>query len=121
MALRAKRPCGTPGCKGLRRPGEQCPRCGKRSGRSGWQSDKQRGDRHARGYGNDWYKARAAKLREDPLCKRCLRMQRTELAVEIHHIRPFKGVNDPLRLDMANLESMCKTCHQAATAGTGPR
>jgi 5-methylcytosine-specific restriction endonuclease McrA len=107
----------SPKCKGLVRRGEACSVCGKKGRIPGWRNDRTRPTRTERGYGHDWTRARAAKLRQDPLCEPCERAGRTELAVTVHHKIPFDGPEDPLRLDWANLESHCRSCHKAATEG----
>ena len=35
---------------------------------------------------------------------------------EVDHIVPFKGKDDPLRLDETNLQSLCRPCHATKTA-----
>jgi len=75
-------------------------------------SDAQRGTRQERGYDKTWLRLRAAKLAEDPLCERCLAAGQTQEAHEVHHKIPFQGLDDPLRLDWDNLESLCRPCHR---------
>jgi 5-methylcytosine-specific restriction endonuclease McrA len=33
---------------------------------------------------------------------------------EVNHKKPFDGIDDPLRLDWDNLESLCLPCHRKA-------
>lgn len=51
-----------------------------------------------------------------PICEMC--KQPIEVVKEIHvdHIRPFDGVNDPLRLDRDNLRVVHMRCHMRHTA-----
>jgi 5-methylcytosine-specific restriction protein A len=83
--------------------------------RSGWPVDVSRGSRHARGYDRHWVSLRAAKLAADPLCEDCLLDGRTTAATDVHHIAAFRGRDDPLRLDAANLRSLCPECHHRRT------
>ena len=56
-----------------------------------------------------WQKARKAKLSIDPLCEVCLKAQRTVVATVVDHIHEVRHGGD--RLDMANLQSLCASCH----------
>ena len=38
---------------------------------------------------------------------------------QVHHIIPFKGKHDPLRLAWHNLESLCRACHGMKTGAQG--
>jgi 5-methylcytosine-specific restriction protein A len=102
-------------CKTVKRG--PCPKCtnGKRHN---WQSDRERGTRQDRGYDNAWLKLRKAKLLADPLCQYCLK-KKPEIvtaAAQVHHIVPFRGLNDSLRLEWSNLASVCLRCHGKLTA-----
>ena len=116
--------CRTPGCRSLCKGG-LCDACKAKSGTSGktnWRDDKVRGTRTQRGYGYDWLRLRKRKLKANPFCEECERKAEAEglvstvLAEEVHHKVPFKGINDPLRLDWDNLESLCRACHGRRTA-----
>ena len=109
MPSRPARLC--PRCQAIRR-GDSCS-CGW--SRSGW-SDKRRGSRHQRGYDNRWVKLRRRKLSVDPLCAICLEADRATEATEAHHVQPFVGIHDPLRLARSNLQSLCSSCHRTVTA-----
>jgi 5-methylcytosine-specific restriction endonuclease McrA len=85
--------------------------------RVGWKHDSERGNRHARGYDSAWERARKAKLTsQNGLCQRCLRAGRRTPATEVHHVRGFGGLDDPKRLDPANLDAVCENCHLGMTA-----
>jgi 5-methylcytosine-specific restriction enzyme A len=97
-----------------------CPKCG--GGTKGWTDDRIRGNRHQRGYGNDWVKTRDAYLDSHPLCEYCLEKRPEVLTpntadspLEVHHKIPFHGINDPLRLDPTNLKTACPDCHRSVT------
>lgn len=67
-------------------------------------------------YGWDWQQVRDRYKRAHPLCEICLAMTppQTTVMQQVHHKQPFKGINDPLRLAWANLQSVCVSCHRRA-------
>lgn len=67
-----------------------------------------------RGYGRDWQRLRDLHLASSPLCVECQRRGVVAAAIDVDHIRPHEG-RDDLRLDPANLQSLCKKCHGAKT------
>lgn len=77
--------------------------------------DKHRGDRHQRGYGDDWYRTSEAYRNEHPLCARCEKNGHITPAVLVDHIEPLQGRDDPKRLDWNNLQSLCQSCHNIKT------
>jgi 5-methylcytosine-specific restriction protein A len=97
------RPCSSPGCGVLVAKGK-CPTHARTQ-------ELYRGSRHERGYSNDWLRLRAWYMAEHVLCAQCEREGRTTIATEVDHIVPFKGKNDPLRLQVENLQSLCALCH----------
>ena len=118
MPVKPLRVCPTPGCPGLTKGG-RCDECREKSGqnqRHNWQDDKVRGSRLARGYDQDWLKLRERKAIINPLCEECLRQGKITVMQQVHHIIPFKGRHDPLRLDWNNLESLCRACHGLKTS-----
>src|SRR5262245_30017642 len=63
-----------------------------------------------------WQATRRAQLTREPLCAMCLRMDILTSATVVDHIRPHKG--DPyLFWDLANLQSLCKPCHDRHKQG----
>ena len=106
-------------------PGRRCSKCRTGIVRKGkcnkcGQDRQDNYNSHTRGnsnalYGADWKRARDCKLRANPLCEPCERRGRVVAANQVHHVRGFRGVNDPLRLDTRNLESICEECHKALT------
>ena len=99
-------------------------RCPRHPIASGWEQT-QRGSRHERGYGAEWERLRVRILMRDQyLCQPCMRAGRlTALVVgdrmhprgaQVDHIVPKAndGTDDP-----DNLEAICRTCHEAKTAG----
>jgi 5-methylcytosine-specific restriction protein A len=74
-----------------------------------------------RGYGHDWQQLRRYHLSHEPLCRLCKARGHTVAAQEVDHIKPFDGLDDPLRLDGSNLQSLCKSCHSRKTRRQGSR
>lgn len=118
MPTAAPRPCRHPGCGVLVRDGGQyCP-AHKRPA-AGSFADRSRGSRHERGYGGDWEKRRQRILRRDNgLCQGCLRngvltaVGDKPYSAWCDHIRPkAEGGTD----DDDNLQTLCRSCHQAKT------
>ena len=70
------------------------------------------GNRHARGYGNAWYKLREQIMRRDCgvcRCSECKRLSRLRPAHEVDHIVPkAKGGTD----DWDNLCAINRECHK---------
>ena len=76
-----------------------------------WEHSK---SRHARGYGSAWERIRASVLRRDShLCQPCLAKGRPTPATEVHHV---KAKADGGTDDRENLVSICRECHDKATA-----
>lgn len=81
----------------------------------GWKHDRR--SRHARGYGKEWQRLRAAALaRDHHLCQPCLRGGRITPAREVDHIIPkSQGGAD----DLDAIQSICTACHAAKTTREG--
>ena len=60
-----------------------------------------------------WYRLRHAQLQREPLCRMCKQLGRVTAANVIDHIEPHRG-NLELFHDPANLQSLCKACHDGA-------
>lgn len=75
--------------------------------------------RHERGYDTDWVKLREAYIQQNYLCENCLKHDTTSPAKIVDHIIPFKGIDDPLRLDSSNLQSLCIKCNNRKTSREG--
>lgn len=122
MPTRAPRPCTYAGCGRLTTSG----RCDQHPlPVHTWGND--RGTRHDQGYGTEWDKLRRRILQRDNyLCQPCLRAGRlTALttgdprhtrAGSVDHIKRKAdgGTDDP-----ANLQAICRLCHEAKTAREG--
>ncbi|RCW85434.1 HNH endonuclease [Phyllobacterium bourgognense] len=68
--------------------------------------DQKRPSARARGYNNEWQKARAEYLRHHPIC-RC-----GATAQCVDHIQPHKG-NQRLFWNRANWQPLCLPCHNS--------
>jgi 5-methylcytosine-specific restriction enzyme A len=137
MPMRAQHNCTTPGCRELVRGRAKCPRHTQ-------DVERRRGSPFARGYDTDWRRVRAEHIAANPWCAECLKIcvscRRVESehgkpsfnphetpcpaftptqtqATQVDHATPFQGEDDPLRLDPANLVSMCASCHGRKTRG----
>jgi 5-methylcytosine-specific restriction protein A len=63
-----------------------------------------------------WNRLRRIKLSDDPLCEQCLKVNRIELAVEVHHVTPVEDARterekERLMFDYHNLMALCHNCH----------
>ena len=106
MANKPRRMCTTPGCPNFAVRFGVCAQCAT-------QREQQRGSAASRGYDNRWRKARAAFLREHPVCLRC-----GAIATDVDHIVPRAlGGSD----EWWNLQAWCHACHSRKTAEQTPR
>jgi 5-methylcytosine-specific restriction protein A len=108
------------------RYGERCP---THPVAAGTFADKRRGSRQSRGYGREWEIKRERILaRDEGLCQPCLKgePERVTVAVAVDHI---VAKADAARLGWSidqteadsNLQSICKTCHDAKSADEARR
>ena len=70
-----------------------------------------RGSATERGYNNQWQKIRKVKIGLNPLCELCERKGRVVPAAVVHHIQPVDDM-PLLRLEINNLMSLCRECHE---------
>lgn len=54
-------------------------------------------------------------MKDNPLCRRCLLLDKLVPAQVVDHIRPHRG-DMFLFWDRANWQSLCKRCHDRKTA-----
>ena len=59
-----------------------------------------------------WRSMRLAQLRKEPLCAYCMKAGSITAALVADHVIPHKGKRE-LFFDDANLQSLCKTCHDS--------
>lgn len=97
--------CAVPGCPSMAAPGRSC--CAKHQAERQKRIDQHRGTAAERGYTSDWQQVQARQLEAMPTCERC-----GARATLVHHrVAISKG---GARLDSANLESLCASCHATA-------
>jgi 5-methylcytosine-specific restriction protein A len=99
MPTKPLRTCPSPGCTGLW-DGRGCTKCDRMPNAQGWEDDRER----------------KQKLAANPVCEECERQGRPTVAVTVDHILPFRGRDDPRRLDWDNLQSLCRRHHDTKTA-----
>lgn len=77
------------------------------------QKEQYRGTKQSRGYGGEWERISLAYRAANPVCEMC----HNAVSVDVDHIQPFDGVNDPNRTDWQNLQALCRACHNGKTHG----
>ena len=77
--------------------------------------DRRRGTQTSRGYDIDWLNLRDWYRENHPLCENCKRLGVIKPMRDVDHVIPFHGLDDPLRLDPHNLQSLCGQCHREKT------
>ncbi len=113
MSLTPDRPCAM--CKRVIGKTKYCEHCkpiaDQRDMFKKKAAERWRGNSGDRGYDREWQKVRRIKISSDPLCEMCERKGQIISAVLVHHIQPV-DVIPLLRLDMSNLMSLCRHCHE---------
>ena len=117
-ASRPKRPCSRPGCPRLVEPPERYCQEHKawaeqrRAEAQRLYDQQERDPRIVEFYNSREWKAlrRRALERDAYLCQPCLREKRITRADTVHHIVPVT-VDWSRRLDLSNLEAICRRCH----------
>jgi len=111
MPWAPKHPCAERGCAALVEHGvARCPTHTRQRQRA---DRAERGSAAARGYDVAWQQVRDAYARAHPWCEPCLAIgQRVPVAIVDHRVPIKRG---GARLDSANLESQCRSCHSLKT------
>lgn len=115
MPYAPARPCTTPGCPELitERGQSKCPQHRKEVSRI---YELSRGSSSRRGYDRQWQVVREQALKRDEyICQTCKNKGRAVPATIVDHSKAFHGKADPLRLDLDNLVSLCRSCHSHKT------
>jgi len=107
MPIKPLKACLHPFCPNLTADGK----CTEHTTHESRQYERGRSSRSKRGYDRTWQKMRGMQLRREPFCQAdgCF-----EQAEEVDHIVPLNRGGK--RLDSANLQSLCKSCHSRKTA-----
>ena len=109
MALKSKRPCAKSGCPALVDTGYCDAHQHLKQERDLW-----RGSAAESGYDHEWRKVRVLALKRDfYLCQLCLLVGRTTVALDVDHIIPLTQGGE--RLNLSNLQSVCRPCHRTKT------
>jgi 5-methylcytosine-specific restriction enzyme A len=82
--------------------------------------DRGRGSASKRGYDRAWQKVRVQHLQMEPLCRFCKAQGIVRAAEVVDHIQTVRD-RPELRLDHANLRSLCESHHNARTAADTAR
>lgn len=112
MPGKPKRPCGYFGCRALSTESY----CEEHRKQIHLDYKRDRTDKEEQAFytSGRWRKVRSLKLSADPLCEECKRQGRIKEASMVDHIVPIK--KGGARLDMDNLQSLCRPCHNRKTA-----
>jgi 5-methylcytosine-specific restriction protein A len=117
MPIAPRRPCSSQPCSGFAAEGTS--KCAKHKASTAQTYDRSRGTSSSRGYDSKWRRVRLLALDRDMhVCQMCLKMKPNPIytpAQHVDHITPFNGKDDPLRLDLDNLQSLCQSCHNRKT------
>ena len=114
MPVKANRPCHYTGCGALVDSGY----CDTHCKPAQHQRERWRGSPASRGYDSVWKRKRLEALKRDCyLCQSCLHASpsRVTPAQDVDHILSIATAPD-LRLDLSNLQSLCRDCHAKKTA-----
>ena len=110
MPLSPPKPCRTLTCSILTHTGYCSDHQPQR-----WQHGHYRGSAASRGYDRDWQHVRLLALQRDKyLCQHCLTEGRITSAIDVDHIIPLSAQGN--RLDLSNLQSLCRACHRTKTS-----
>ena len=107
------RPCKRPGCaglvrvRGIRYCGQHADLQTAEDAKRRARFDAERLPARERGYDRAWETVRRAHLAAHPLCELCLRDDKTEAAVLVHH-----EDEDPSNNASENLMSLSRACHE---------
>ena len=117
MPWKPKRPCRHPGCPNL---SDQSYCEAHRKGAAADSNrvyDESRRDREMKEFYNSpaWRSLRELKLKRNPVCEECYRKGRISKAAIADHVLPAREYPSK-RLDIDNLQSLCRGCHNKKTA-----
>jgi 5-methylcytosine-specific restriction protein A len=101
--------CRQAGCGALIDQSGYCPR--HLAAKRRRYDQEQRPERHKLYHSARWQQLRKIKLNLNPICEDC----KDALAEQVHH-RLSVDQRPDLAFDLANLESLCASCHSTKTA-----
>lgn len=122
--MRPLRPCARPGCPRLVRPPDRYCREHVAWAKQRAAAAQRHYDEHERDprivefyHSPAWQALRLRAMERDAyLCQRCLRERRITRADTVHHIVPVEQ-DWSRRLDLSNVESVCRDCHARLRSG----
>jgi 5-methylcytosine-specific restriction protein A len=107
--------CRQINCPVIAKTNEHQGYCEAHKDKAGWNlNERMKGNRHSRGYGNDWDKVKPMVMKRDSyLCQSCIKQGIATTATQVDHIKPkaLGGTNA-----LSNLQCLCEPCHIAKTA-----
>ncbi|MBF0185454.1 MAG: HNH endonuclease [Magnetococcales bacterium] len=110
MPIKPPRPCTHPGCKEVVMVGSRCARHQYQS-HAAYGQQRREHDGEAGFYSTSrWRACRAAFLRDNPLCCKCVY---PTPATIVDHVVPIKQGGD--RWSTSNMQPLCKPCHDRKT------
>lgn len=115
MPVRPGKACRQVGCPNVARNQKHHGYCEQHKDKGGWfGNEKDKGNRHQRGYGKEWEQLRKiALLRDKHLCQDHKARGIIKTGTHVDHIKPkaLGGTNA-----LSNLQTLCVECHRAKTA-----
>ena len=116
MPRKPKKPCRDPGCPEL----TEERLCETHQQEYNRQYNQQERPEYSRTLyrSSRWRKLRRVFLQEHPLCVQCQELGTLTPASVVDHITPHKG-DEALFFDEANLQPLCKPCHDRKTVEEG--
>ena len=118
MPWKPKRPCGHSGCPNLSDESYcEIHREGVRTAANRQYNDNVRDCDMQKFYiSTAWRTLRRLKLSQSPVCEECFKRKRVSEAVIADHILPAREYPSR-RLDIDNLQSLCRACHNRKHGG----
>lgn len=115
MPIRPGKACRVTTCPSIVNDRKYQGYCDSHKDKAGWFANERiKGNRHQRGYGNQWDKIRAVIIERDKgICQECLRNRIIKSGSQVDHIKPkYQGGTD----NHNNLEVLCMAHHSDKTA-----
>ena len=117
MPRKPKIPCAYPGCPEL----VDGTYCEKHKKKRDSEYNKYSRDEFSKFFykSKEWIILRAEQLKLHPFCEECLKQGKVKRAKIVDHIIPIK--QGGAKLDLANLQSLCWSCHSRKSIEEGSR
>lgn len=117
MPRKPKIPCAYPGCPEL----VDGTYCEKHKKKRDSEYNKYSRDEFSKFFykSKEWIILRTEQLKLHPFCEECLKQGKVKRAKIVDHIIPIKQGGS--KLDLANLQSLCWSCHSRKSVEEGSR